>query len=343
MDQLRTKRAVLSGPVALRVADWSESPWSCFLAVSAGAVAAMVALLVMGAEQWSKLMLHLLDRASGTATVGFMLVALILFTRKSAPTQSGSCTTVDVARYLWRLASAAAIVWWVAAIGRLWTEYDSRTSVPTLNGLSMFATTDESGKNFATQILIISLMTVLVQYGERGRLQAAALTLLAIEALLPAAVASAEPYGWSAMWLRACHVVPVVIWVGGLAGIVIASRRINPTLPHLLETTRIYSDIALGASVSVCVSGIAMAASWASGHSWVALLDSPAGWVILMKVLCLLALLAAGAAHRLRTIRNMERDGEPRQMTRLALVELIVMGAAVALSVGLTSGHLPAG
>jgi len=128
----------------------------------------------------------------------------------------------------------------------------------------------------------------------------------------------------------AIHLVAGALWVGGLLALVLLRMR-RPQ--QLAAAVTRYSIVALWCFVLIGSSGVI--------NAWVRL-DTPAdlattayGRVVLLKVLALIILGAAGWLHRTRTLPLLAR-GEVGAFGRLALGEAAVMIVTIALAVGLS-------
>lgn len=123
------------------------------------------------------------------------------------------------------------------------------------------------------------------------------------------------------------HLIGISLWVGGLLAIVILRPVLGAAMPVTLQR---YSTIALACYVAVGVSGVLFALLQAD--DW-ADLTSPYWLVLWLKVLALAVLGMFGYNQRRLLL---ERDTtRPGVFARLAVTELVVMGAAVGLGVAL--------
>jgi cytochrome c oxidase assembly factor CtaG/putative copper export protein len=130
------------------------------------------------------------------------------------------------------------------------------------------------------------------------------------------------------------HLVATCLWVGGLAALLLLARRLGDQLPTVVAR---YSRLAGWCLLAVAASGVVNAVlrlgSWGG-------LASPYGLLVIGKTMALLALGAAGMAHRVWTMRRLEH--RPRIFVRLAAVELLVMAGTVGLAVALSRSAPPA-
>ena len=128
------------------------------------------------------------------------------------------------------------------------------------------------------------------------------------------------------------HVVSLALWVGGVIGIALmqeADRQIS--LPR-------FSQLALWAAIAVVISGVANA--WAR-------LNFSAAWstsyarIVIVKSLLTIVLIAIGYINRRELIKR-ERTGWSL-LSRLIVIEALVMSVAVVLGSWLSNTQPPAG
>ena len=126
------------------------------------------------------------------------------------------------------------------------------------------------------------------------------------------------------------HVVSASVWVGSLAALVLHLRGDRSVR---IATTSRFSSLALASFGVLAASGglSAVARLGTSRASWL----SAYGIVLAVKILAATALGVMGWAHR-RWTMDLLRRGRPRAFTRLAAVELLVMGATVGVAVALS-------
>jgi putative copper resistance protein D len=136
------------------------------------------------------------------------------------------------------------------------------------------------------------------------------------------------------------HNVFVGFWLGGLATLAIVYASVNREPDLRRDVVTRFSTIALVSVVVVSASGLLNA--WIRVGS-VENLDTPYGLLVVAKSVVLASLIAWGAWYRLRVIRDL---GSPRAtrstgLVRLLLGELVVLGVAVGLAVGLARTPTP--
>lgn len=134
------------------------------------------------------------------------------------------------------------------------------------------------------------------------------------------------------------HVVAASLWVGGLFGVLWFLRR-SPT--QLVATLPRYSTLALVCFAGVAGSGVLNAWIRTSGDLLV-WAGSGYGALLLLKVTALVALGVVGWRHRRRTLPALAQRRRGA-FTRLAVVELTVMAATVAVAVALSRTPPPEG
>ncbi len=127
------------------------------------------------------------------------------------------------------------------------------------------------------------------------------------------------------------HLVFLVIWVGGLMGLLAHARRLGP---DLTVAVRRYSTLALVAIVVMSISGVINALIRVEPQDW---FSTRYGLIIVTKVALTLVLGLCGFAHRQLTIPHLE--SRPELFRRVAFVELAVMAATV--GVAGTMGRTP--
>ena len=169
-----------------------------------------------------------------------------------------------------------------------------------------------------------------------GMLALAVLSILAILPLSLAGHASGAADHDLAVNSLAVHLVSAVLWVGGL----LALAMLRPVLGKgLAVSVQRYSTLAGWCFVAVAVSGVA--------NAWIRIgsignLASSYGALVILKVVALVVLGLAGWQQRLRVVDRIATDPlAGRLFGRLALLELVVMGAAFGLGAALSRSAPP--
>ncbi|WP_293770998.1 cytochrome c oxidase assembly protein [uncultured Corynebacterium sp.] len=127
------------------------------------------------------------------------------------------------------------------------------------------------------------------------------------------------------------HLVFMVLWIGGLIGLLAHARRLGPDMP---TAVRRYSALALFSVIVMSVSGLINAGVRIEFSDW---FNTRYGLIIVAKVTLTLVLAFLGFAHRSLTIPQLESN--PGLFRRVAFVELIIMAATV--GVAGTMGRTP--
>lgn len=133
------------------------------------------------------------------------------------------------------------------------------------------------------------------------------------------------------------HLLAVTVWVGGLLALLLMWGRLGKGTAAVV---RRYSAVALWCFCAVAVSGVFNAAIRVGSVGGLA---SRYGALVLLKAVLLVALGGFGAVHRRRVIDRLEGAAAPGRalFARLAGVESLVMGAAIALGVALSRSAPP--
>lgn len=126
------------------------------------------------------------------------------------------------------------------------------------------------------------------------------------------------------------HLIFMMLWVGGLMALIAHGRRKGP---GLAVAVRRYSALALVAVVVMAISGVI---NTSIRMHWTDLLTTGYGLLILAKTIGVVVLGLFGFVHRQLTIPRLEE--KPGLFKRVAIVEVLVMGAitGVAISLGRT-------
>lgn len=169
-----------------------------------------------------------------------------------------------------------------------------------------------------TGLALLSLWALLLARRPRWSLAFAALALIASGA--SGHSAAIQPL-W-AMPARALHLLAGAMWIGGVLHLV-ASNRADE---HFMREARRVSGIATAAVIIVAGSGVLQSLLFLPTP--LAVLGSSYGTLVLAKVAGLVVLLAFGAHHRFRMVRN---AGAPDAFGGTLRAELAVMTVVTAL------------
>ncbi|MCU1438009.1 MAG: hypothetical protein JWP66_1096 [Naasia sp.] len=274
--------------------------------------------------------------ADGAAalTVGVLVLAVF-----ALPGEAGDPRLPGVAqRAALRIAAVASAVWLAAGAAVL--ALTAAAVLGTADGLPgvlpAFVARTELGANSVVSLALVAAVLALTLLSPRTAWVAVA-GVLAVAALLPLALnghaAGALEHG-NAVSSLAVHLIGVSAWTGGLVGLILLRR---PLGGGLAAAARRYSTLAAWAFGAVAFSGVVNASLRLAGPED---LLTGYGLLVLAKAGLLVALGVAGAAQRRRILPRFERDG-PRAFLRLAATEIVVLAAAMGLSVALSRSAPP--
>ncbi len=239
-----------------------------------------------------------------------------------------------------RLAGFAVIGWLLAAIVVLiLTAADVSGFRVTDPGFSRvlvsFVTQIDLGRALGASLFLVIVVGNLVLSATRISAVAWA-AVLSIVALLPLALAghaAGTTDHMNSVDSLALHLVGVAVWVGGLVGLLLIMPRLKS---QKAEVVGRYSTLALWCFVLVALTGLVNAAlrlgSWSG-------LASSYGLLVIGKFTALVMLGLAGFLHRRMTIARL--DHAPGGFARLAVVEVLIMGATMGLAVALSRSAPP--
>ncbi|SEG99921.1 putative copper resistance protein D [Nonomuraea solani] len=260
----------------------------------------------------------------GVGTVGTLLAAAVLAPRDSPE----------------KAACVRAAGWW--ALG--WTVTALLVYVLTVSDVVALPVTElladpgllRTGGSIpqAEALLLVLAMTLATGLATRlRRLPAWVPLVVAAAGLLPPAyvghAASAGDHDLAVSALTA-HLLAMAVWVGGLGAVLLHFRR-SASLRIVLPR---FSTIALCCFAAVTVSGVA--AAWVRLPEVSDLWRTEYGWFLLAKSAALALLAMFGWTHRQRTVDRVADRSVRHVFVRLAVGEVIVMAAAMALAVGLS-------
>jgi putative copper export protein len=280
----------------------------------------------------------LIGRIASVGTIGALLFAAVLL-------PGGAGTLAPSARRAARATSVWALAWAVAtALGAFLTVCRlvgrTPTSVP-LSAVRVFLLDTGAGQ----AVLIVLALTLAVAAAARrcaGVLGAWVLLLAAVAALVVPAVltghSSTADDHLLAVTTLAVHVAAASLWIGGLGALLVFGRRDE----RLTTAVGRFSRLALLCLLATGITGVVAASVVLGGPA--AVVDAVGtgyGWLLLGKTLGLVVLGVLGWQHRRRTVPQLAA-GRPGAFRRLAVVEVFVMLATVALAVALGSSPPPA-
>lgn len=302
------------------------------VAAASGATTPLVLGDAGALVRWGQPVVRIVHDVAASLAIGLLLVGGLL--APEAPEGSGGFRRVTAGQG----AFAAAFVWLVCVLVMIYLTYAELAGTPP----STPGFLDEMlGNVWALEVLrlllfeaaIVAVLVAVCAYASTR----AALTwglFVALAALLPLAFtghASSTLGHETAVNALAIHLAGLTLWVGGLLAIAVLLPVLGPALP---DTVARFSTLAGWCFGAVAVSGVLFAT--VSVGSWSGLLTAY-GALVVGKVVLLLALGTAGWVQRNRVVaRGVD---SPLRFARLALGELVLMGAAVGL--GVVLGRTP--
>jgi len=316
-----------------------------------GAAAATLVADPGTATRWGLPVARVLTDVASSLTIGLLVLAAVALPAApdrhrtaSARSQGGASPELGgLTLAVVRAASATGFAWVAGSMVVVVLSYAQLAGVsPSSPGF-----TSQLGQ-FVTQIdllrslLISALVAMVVATGAMVATRQATtgwLAVLSVGALLPVALtghAAGSSDHELAVDSLAFHLVGVAVWVGGLAALTLVRGRLAPT--QLAVVVRRYSALALSCFVAVAGSGVVNA--WLRVGTWRGLATAY-GVLVLVKTAALVALGAAGAAHRRRTIALLDRSDDAKGFWRLVTGELVVMAIAIGAAVALASSAPP--
>ena len=305
-------------------------------AVLGGAVVAPVAGLPdPGAVvRWGVVLVRTIHDLAAALTVGLLVLAAFIVPEARSTSRRLTAT---------RWAAAAATVWAVSGmVGLVFSFADLagvRVSDPGFaQELQTFVFSIDVLRAAA---ISLGLVLVVATGAALARTRAAmvALALLSLLAVLPLALAGHAAGSTdhdTAVNSLGAHLVGALLWVGGLLGLVVLRPVLGKALAVSVER---YSTLAGWCFAVVAVSGALNA--WLRVGS-VSGLATPYGALVLGKTAALVLLGLAGWRQRRSVIGRLRTDpAAPGAFARLAVAELVVMGAAFGLATALSRSAPP--
>src|SRR5690606_29822082 len=192
------------------------------------------------------------------------------------------------------------------------------------------------GTDQGRALLLVVVLVFVIAVAARwviGLNAAAFLLLIAFGALVPPAFtghsanAADHDIAVSSMLV---HVVAMSIWVGGLLALVAYGSSSTGVMRAAAPR---FSGLAVWCFAATGLSGLVNA--WVRMDRPEAVWTTPYGWLVVGKVVALIALGWFGWRHRRATLRSLAA-GRPGAFRRLAAGEIVIMVAAVGLAVALS-------
>ena len=233
------------------------------------------------------------------------------------------------------LAKLAALVLIFSVLGSAFIELANLLGTSLLDAFDLttlrsFLTQTTIGRNFLFQIIAFSVVATLINFARKVGAIYFAFALLMLGLLVPLFSSHASSAGNHGLAIGSIifHVGAIVLWVGGLFGILL--------LPESERTRNLprFSAIALWSAITVAVSGVANA--WTRLHfidGW----KSQYGLLVILKIALMAILIFIGAKQR-QYLQHRIGDFMTR---RLIINELAIMGITVAIGSWLSTTQPP--
>ena len=307
------------------------------LMVAAGLLAAVVAAALTGATtpldladagplvRWGVPLVSAVSTIAASATVGLLGLAAFL-----APERTSTARRRAAVRF----AAVAATVWAVAALLEVVLTFADLAGTPLTSPdlpgqLVSFTWSLETTRVLLISALVAVVVAACARLTTRRAPMAwlAVLTLAAVVVLALTGHAAGSASHEDAVNALAVHLLGVVVWTGGLLALVVMRRPLGTDLG---ATVGRYSTVATWCFGAVALTGLQQA--WIRLGSLDGLLTAY-GLVVALKAVALVVLGVIGWRHRRNLAgRLAHAPGDGRVFARLAVGELVVMGAATGLA-----------
>ncbi|MFZ9105768.1 MAG: cytochrome c oxidase assembly protein [Pontimonas sp.] len=317
--------------------------------VVGGVVAALWALRVGGGAEapllvdpgalvrWGLPIDMLILRLSSSLTLGALLLAAFALP-KTHPAYDTAMNVAGWSAAVWTISSAIAGLLTFSSVYLEPVTLDDRYG----SLLALFFAQTEIGQAWLWSTVLAGVTTI-VSIAARAYTPVFFTGVIAVAAFWPlgelghAAGTASHNQAVTGAFL---HNVFVGFWLGGLATLAIVYASVNREPALRRDVVTRFSTIALVSVVVVSASGLLNA--WIRVGS-VENLDTPYGLLVVAKSVVLASLITWGAWYRLRVIRDLGSTGATRStgLVRLLLGELVVLGVAVGLAVGLARTPTP--
>jgi cytochrome c oxidase assembly factor CtaG/putative copper export protein len=284
--------------------------------------------------RWGLPIVRAIHDLAAASTIGLLVVAATII-----PEARHTSRRITAARY----ACACGVVWVVAGfVGLVFSFADisgTPLSDPTFGAQFQTFVFQLDFLRVAAISFALALVVTIGAAMVRRRSAMLALAVLSIVAILPLSLAghaSGAANHDLAVNSLAVHLVSAVLWVGGLLALAILRPLLGKALAVSVQR---YSTLAGWCFVAVAVSGAA--------NAWIRIgsignLASTYGALVILKVVALVVLGVAGWQQRSRVVDRIAADPlVGRLFGRLALLEVVVMGAAFALGAALSRSAPP--
>lgn len=305
------------------------------VAVPVAALSGAVSPLALGDAgplvRWGLVLLKVVHHMSASLTIGLLIVAAFLVREGPRTTRRAVAAKV---------ASLSALLWTLSALGILVLGFGDLAGMPpSTPGYLSQLWGNMSLEVMSLRGLEVLMAALLVPFAAVARTRAAlawasVLALLTLAPLAFSGHASGSEGHETAVTALGIHLVGVNVWVGGLLALALLLPVLGPALGDAL---RRYSTIATWCFAAVALSGVLFAQLTVSELSD---LVSPYWLVIWLKIAALSGLFVFGLLQRRAILAGPEGPG---MFARLALLESLLLAAAVALGAVLSRTPPPAG
>ncbi|WP_244951254.1 cytochrome c oxidase assembly protein [Ruania zhangjianzhongii] len=317
---------------------WSAVPaalLACLASLAFSGAAAPTVIADSGAVvRWGRPLVSLGWQLAAAVTIGGLSLLLFALPRQSRAWPTAA-RTVAIAGPLWAMLMVADLFFGYANVAGRQIGGENFG-----DELAFYLTEISSGRAALVAAILAALASIAaVAVAGYGTAVLAAVAALAV--LVPIATtghasgAANHELGMTGLYF---HVLFAALWLGGLAVLVLISRRLGDELALVAGR---YSTLALWCFGGVAVTGIA--------NAWIRLgglegFATDYGVLLLVKIVGFLALGAAGYVHRERTIPALTPAGgkaRPGLFWRLVGVEVVVMSAVMGVAVALADTGPP--
>ncbi len=252
-------------------------------------------------------------------------------------------TTTRTFRRLTRVALAVALIAQVAMLHQHGVELLSGTQTERAIIAALMASTKTwVGRVMCAQGAVILVAFGLSWLGEAARcVPSLLLCSLACTALSGHVISSRESMPLSAAAL--VHVLLASLWFGGLGPLWVAHRAARAgTLPvRWAGLLQVFSKVALPTMAGVAASGLVLA--WGSVGRWAALVATPYGWILLIKLAAVVVVLSLAARLRHWLGQPEKADGRDRHdVGGRWLTAEYLLACGVVVAAGTLAGLVPA-
>lgn len=310
----------------------------CIAAILVGLTVPGVLDRVGSGVLWALPLSKFVFNAAGALTLGALMLVLLVL-------PAAERTAVQVLRW----AGASAVIWAAAAGTFTVANFQLVTNQPApfgevfAAGFLPFLTQVDVGRLGLTAVLLTSGTAVLLCVPALARHRAGLWTAagLAVAAVVPLVLNSHATGGADhsdSTTSIVLHATAASVWIGGLV-VLTALHRLLPVETRATAVER-YSAVALVCFVTLGLTGLV--AAWGTLGS-VENLSSDYGLLLMTKAGAFLLLGVLGGWHRNAVVGRLRNqpDVASRLFTRLAMVELVVMGAAFGLAAVLARTETP--